>query len=187
MMDLLIIFWEFLKVGCFSFGGAYFSIPLIRQAVISNGWLTEDVFSYFVAVSESSPGPIMVNMATYVGSSQAGILGAAVATTAVALPAFLIILLVVKVMDRFLQNRGVRATMDGIRPAVVGVITATGAYMLFENLVHLAEVTVDWRAVIIAAILAAISFVYKKVKRKAFSAILLIVISAALGILVYGL
>ena len=186
-MNLLIIFWEFLKIGCFSFGGAYFSIPLIREAVLSNGWLTDEVFSYFVAVSESTPGPIMVNMATYVGSSQGGILGAIVATIGVVLPAFLIILIVAKIMDRFLQNKGVRATMDGIRPMVVGVISATGAYMLFENIVDVAARAFDWRAAIIAAILAAILIVYKKIKKKAFSAILLIVISAVLGIVVYGL
>lgn len=186
-MNLLILFWEFLKIGCFSFGGAYFSIPLIREAVLSNGWLSEEVFSYFVAVSESTPGPIMVNMATYVGSSQAGILGAFVATLGVVLPAFLIILLVAKVMDRFLQNKGVRSAMDGIRPMVVGVISATGAYMLFENLLNVAARSVDWRAVIIAAILTAILIVYKKIKKKAFSAILLIVISAVLGIIIYGI
>ena len=186
-MNLLIIFWEFLKIGCFSFGGAYFSIPLIREAVLSNGWLTDEVFSYFVAVSESTPGPIMVNMATYVGSSQGGILGAIVATIGVVLPAFLIILIVAKIMDRFLQNKGVRATMAGIRPMVVGVISATGAYMLFENIVDVAARAFDWRAAIIAAILAAILIVYKKIKKKAFSAILLIVISAVLGIVVYGL
>lgn len=186
-MILLELFWEFLKVGCFSIGGGYFSIPLIQQAVLSNGWLTEDVFTYFVAVSESTPGPVMVNMATYVGSSQAGILGAAVATTAVVLPAFFIILLVVKVMDRFMANRAIRMTMDGIRPGVVGVITATGAYMLFSNLVSVAAKTVDWRAILIAAILAAILLVYKKIKGKSFSAILLIIVSAVLGIVIYGI
>ena len=93
-MILLELFLGFLKVGCFSFGGAYFAIPLIRETVLSHGWLTDDAVSYMIAVSESTPGPIMVNMATYVGSSQAGFLGALVATTAVVLPSFLVILLV---------------------------------------------------------------------------------------------
>lgn len=186
-MILLRLFWEFLKIGCFSFGGAYFSIPLIREAVLNNGWLTEEVFSYFVAVSESTPGPIMVNMATYVGSSQAGILGSAIATFAVVLPAFLIILLVARVMDRFLQNRGVRSVLNGIQPMVVGVITSTGAYMIFSNLINTAAFSVDWRAVIIAAILTAVLIIYKKLKKKDFSAILLIIVSAVLGIVIYGI
>ena len=79
-LDLLI---GFLKVGCFAFGGAYGAIPLIRDVVLSYGWLSDEVLTYMIAVSESTPGPIMVNLATYIGSSQAGILGAFVATLAV--------------------------------------------------------------------------------------------------------
>ena len=97
-MIFLELFLGFLKVGCFSFGGAYFAIPLIRETVLSHGWLSDETVSYMIAVSESTPGPIMVNMATYVGSSQAGFWGALVATTAVVLPSFLIILLVCVLM-----------------------------------------------------------------------------------------
>ena len=86
------LFMGFLKVGCFSFGGAYGAIPLIRNVVLSYGWLEDETFTYFVAVSESTPGPIMVNLATYIGSSQAGFLGAVLATLAVVLPSFLLIL-----------------------------------------------------------------------------------------------
>ena len=88
--DLLI---GFLKVGLFAFGGAYGAIPLIRDVVLTCGWLSDDMLTYMIAVSESTPGPIMVNLATYVGSSQAGIWGALIATTAVVLPSFVIILL----------------------------------------------------------------------------------------------
>ena len=82
----------FLEVGCFSFGGAYAAIPLIRDVVLKYGWMEEETLLYFIGVCESTPGPIMINLATYVGSSQAGILGALLATTMVVLPAFLIIL-----------------------------------------------------------------------------------------------
>ena len=85
----------FLEVGLLSFGGGYAAIPLIRDVVLSNGWLDEEMIAYMVAVSESSPGPIMVNMATYVGSLKGGIFGAIIATLAVVLPAFLIILLII--------------------------------------------------------------------------------------------
>ena len=98
----------FLEVGCFSFGGAYAAIPLIRDVVLKYGWLEEETLLYFIGVCENTPGPIMINLATYVGSSQAGILGSALATFAVVLPAFLIILGVVAIMDKF-THRAVRA------------------------------------------------------------------------------
>ena len=86
------IYWElfigFLKVGLFSFGGGYAAIPLIRDVVMSYGWLSEDMLTYMIAVSESTPGPIMVNLATYVGISQGGMPGALVATFAAVLPCF---------------------------------------------------------------------------------------------------
>ena len=82
-LDLLL---GFLKVGCFAFGGAYGAIPLIRDVVLSYGWLSEESLTYLNAANESTPGPIMVNLATFVGSSQAGFLGAAAATAAVVTP-----------------------------------------------------------------------------------------------------
>ena len=88
-MIYLDLFFGFLKVGCFSFGGAYGAIPLIRDVALSYGWLDDETLAYMIAVSESTPGPIMVNLATYVGSSQAGLGGAVLATLAVVLPSFL--------------------------------------------------------------------------------------------------
>ena len=84
-LDLLL---GFLKVGCFAFGGAYGAIPLIRDVVMSYGWLSDEMLTYMIAGSESTPGPIMVNLATYIGSSQAGFLGAVIATLAVVLPGY---------------------------------------------------------------------------------------------------
>ena len=100
-LDLLI---GFLKVGLFSFGGAYGAIPLIRDVVLSYGWIDDEMLTYMIAVSESTPGPIMVNMATYIGSSQAGFLGALIATAAVVLPAFVIILLIMVVLKKLLGS-----------------------------------------------------------------------------------
>ena len=92
------IYWDlflgFLKVGCFTFGGAYSAIPLIRDVVRSYGWLSDETLTYMIAVSESTPGPIIVNLATYVGNSQAGFWGAVLATLAVVLPSFFVILLI---------------------------------------------------------------------------------------------
>ena len=174
----------FLEVGLFSFGGAYAAIPLIRDVVLRYGWLTEEQFLYFIAVCESTPGPIMVNLATYVGSSQAGILGAAIATLMSILPAFLVIVLVVRIMDRFMKNVWVKAAMEGLKPCVMGLILATGAYMMGSNLFN--EAAFDWKALIITGILAGCLLVAKLTKKK-LSGIMLIVISAVAGMVVYGL
>ena len=107
-MILLELFLGFLKVGCFAFGGAYGAIPLIRDVVVSYGWLNEEMLTYMIAVSESTPGPIMVNLATYVGGSQAGLFGAVLATLAVVTPSFLIILLVTALLKTALKNKYVQ-------------------------------------------------------------------------------
>lgn len=104
-MILWNLFLGFLKVGCFSFGGAYAAIPLIRDIVLSYGWLDEEMLTYMIAVSESTPGPIMVNLATYVGTSQAGFIGAMIATFAVVLPSFLIMLAVTAVLPKVIKNK----------------------------------------------------------------------------------
>ena len=186
-LDLLI---GFLKVGCFSFGGAYAAIPLIREVVLSYGWVSEEMLTDMIAVSESTPGPIMVNLATYVGSSQAGIPGAAIATLASILPAFLIILLIMAVMKRTLNNKYVQAVMRGLQSCVIGVITAVGVHMLYKNAVQpVITGETDLRPLILAAVLAVIYFGSRKVKalKKGLSPIALIGISALLGILVFGI
>ena len=122
-MIFLELFLGFLWVGCFSFGGAYGAIPLIRDVVLSHGWLDEESLTYMIAVSESTPGPIMVNLATYIGSSKAGFAGAALATLAVVLPAFVIILLVMAVVKSLLSNPYMQALLRGIKPCVIGMVS----------------------------------------------------------------
>lgn len=176
----------FLLVGCFSFGGAYGAIPLMKEVVISYGWVSEDMFAYFVAVSESTPGPIMVNLATYVGSNQGGLLGAVIATMAVVTPAFLIILLIVTILKKVLNNPYVQATLKGIEPCIIGIIFATGLMMMVENIVpDFANFQVDIVGIVITAVLLMVSTLYKKICRKPFSPIMLIMTAAVLGIFLY--
>ena len=189
-LELLI---GFLEVGCFSFGGAYAAIPLIRDVVIRYGWVTEEMLTDMIAVSESTPGPIMVNLATYVGTSQAGIPGAIIATLASILPAFLIILLIMIAMKKALNNVYVQAVMRGLQACVIGVITAVGVHMLYQNAVlPLTPETADFRPLILAGILALIWFGSRKVLKngrkgkKGLSPIMLIGISACLGIVFFG-
>lgn len=182
------LFLGFLIVGCFSFGGAYGAIPLIKDVVMSYGWVSEEMFTYFVAVSESTPGPIMVNLATYVGSSRGGFFGALLATTAVVIPAFLLILLVVTVMKKVLDNPYVRACMKGIEPCVIGIIFATGISMIVKNMVPAAtmqEINVDVTAVAITMILIVISTIGKKRSKKPVTPIQMILLAAVFGMLLY--
>ena len=198
------LFEAFLKVGLFSFGGGYASIPLIRDVVMSYGWLSEDMLTYMIAVSESTPGPIMVNLATYVGITQAGMPGAFVATFAVVLPAFFIIIAIVAFLSRVIENPYVAAVMQGLKSCVTGIILATGVHMVIRNCIiseTIAEgsapgagagniLPVDMRAAVVTLILAGIYYGSRKLsrtagKRKGLTPIQLIGISAVLGMIVY--
>ena len=125
-MIMLELFFGFLCIGCFGFGGAYGAIPLIRDVVLSHGWMNDEMLTYMIGVCESTPGPIMVNLATYVGSSQVGMLGAIVSTLAVVLPSFIIILLVTALLKTELKNKYVQAVLRGLKPCVIGIVLATG-------------------------------------------------------------
>ena len=185
-MIYLDLFLGFLKVGLFSFGGAYGAIPVIREVVLSHDWgITEEKFAYLLAISESTPGPIMVNTATYIGSETAGILGSVIATFTVCFPAFLIILVLSILLKNALKNPYVTAVLDGIKPCIVGIIIATGLYMILKNCFAAGlNVAANWQTLAITALLIVTTFVHKRIRKKAISPILLIVISACLGIIV---
>ena len=181
MIDL---FLGFLQVGCFSFGGAYGAIPLIRDVVLSYGWLDEDALTYMIALSESTPGPIMINIATYVGTSQAGILGALVATSAVVLPSFLVILLITAFMSTALKHPWFQAMLRGMKPGITGIVMATGIQMILHNCGSLSRP--DLRSTILTAVLALIFFGSRFLGKKKLSPIGLILLSAVLGAVVYS-
>lgn len=184
-MIFLDLFLGFLKVGCFSFGGAYGAIPLIRDVVLHYGWLTDEQLTSMIAVSESTPGPIMVNLATYVGITQAGIPGAILATLAVVLPAFVIILLVTALLKSVIKNPYIQAILGGLKPCMIGIILATGLYMIADHCLEYGEV--DISALSITALLGGILVFHQKHYKKKLSPILLIILSGIAGILVYGI
>lgn len=187
-MIYLHLFLGFLKVGFFSFGGAYGAIPLIRDVVLSYAWLSDEMLTYMIAVSESTPGPIMVNLATYIGSSQAGFLGAVIATFAVVFPSFLIILLVTALLKTILKNKYVQAVLRGLKPCVVGIVLAIGIYMMFGNCFgKISAITINVQAIFVTIILLAVMLGYKKILKHKILPIMLIVLSAAIGIVVYGI
>lgn len=181
------LFWGFLKVGIFSFGGAYGAIPLIRDVVLSYGWMDDEMVTYMIAVSESTPGPIMVNLATYVGSSQAGLTGALAATLAVILPSFVIIVLVMEILKNMFRNQFVQAFLRGVEPCVTGIILGVGCYMILNNCVAFDSGMVpDRRALLLTAVLGTVYFGAKKGKRKRISPFALIFLAACAGAVVYA-
>lgn len=189
------IFWElfssFFLIGALTFGGGYAMIALIRDTALSHGWLTEGKLLEMIAVAESTPGPIAVNMATFVGAEEGGILGAALATLGVVLPSFIVILIIAALVRRFLEYHPVKAFLAGVRPTVVGLICATAVTMLLSTLFGIKtcfDIPVpDLRAIAVFAALFGCDLLYRRLRKKRPSAILIILASAALGLLAYGL
>lgn len=131
------LFWTFFKIGAFTFGGGYAMLPLIQGEVLKNGWISQDELLNFIAVSESTPGPFAINIATYVGITLGGFWGALFSTLGVILPSFLIILLVARFFEKFSENGIVKGIMSGLKPAVIGLILSAvlsvGKTVLFPN------------------------------------------------------
>ena len=191
-MIYLELFLTFLQIGAVSFGGGYGMISMIREQTISHGWLTEEDLLNMIAVAESTPGPIAVNMATFVGSTQGGILGSFMATLGVILPSFIIILIIAAFIRNLLKFAGVKAFLGGIRPVVVGLILATAATMLLSTLTGIKAISastldIDVAGIMIFVVLLGIVFVSKKLKKKKPSPIVMILISAGLGMIFYPL
>ena len=183
-MLYLKLFLTFLEIGAVSFGGGYGMISLIREKVIAYGWLSESEFLSFIAVSESTPGPLAVNMATFIGSSQGGIGG-------VVLPSFIVIIIIAALINNLLKFAGVRAFLSGVRPCITALIVGTAITMFlsyfigFENIGS--PVSIDWRAFVILALLVGLNLVLKFRFHKKLSPIVMILISAALGVILYGI
>ena len=191
-MIFLELFFTFFKIGLFTFGGGAAMIPLIQQECLSKLWLTESELLSFIAISESTPGPIAINMATFVGSSQGEIFGgplwAAVgsicATLGVVMPSFIIILIIAKMFTKFAEYKVVRTILNTIRPIVVGMIIAAGAFLMFNAIgfSNIKAINVNITSIILTALVAIVMFLYKKIFKKAIPVIQLILCSAILGI-----
>ena len=169
-MIYLKLFLTFLKIGAVSFGGGYGMISLIRESVLANAWLTEGELMNIIAIAESTPGPIAINMATFIGSSQGGILGSFLSTLGVVLPSFIIILLISSVISNLLKLAGVQAFLTGVRPVIVGLIFGTGVTMLLSTLFAFTTAkggfSPDPFGLIILAALLAFSFLWKRLRKK---------------------
>jgi len=188
-MILLQLFLTFLKIGAVAFGGGYVMIPLMRDECLANGWLSDGELLDFIAVSESTPGPIAVNMATFVGSSQAGILGALVATLGVILPSFFVILLVAAALRRLLRYRGTRAVLSGIRPVVVALILSTATTLFLLLVFGIGTVgdplVFSLPGLSLFVFLFAAALLWRRLRGRPISPIFLILFSGVAGIVLF--
>ena len=178
-MQYFELFITFFKIGAFTIGGGYAMLPLIQKEVLLHKWISESELLDFIAVSESTPGPFAINIATYTGNTVAGLLGAFFATLGVVLPSFIIILAVARFFEKFNQNKVVKGVLSGLKPAVVGLIAtailSVGKTVFFPAEFSSVEFYISLGVFLLAGLLA-----FKKIHP-----ILIIIISAILGI-VFG-
>jgi chromate transporter len=168
---LLKLYYEFFKVGLFSIGGGLATLPFLKEMATRTGWFTVEQLYDILAVSESTPGPIGVNMATYVGYTTAGIPGSVIATLGLITPSVIIILIVAAFLKSFKDNKYVKGAFYGIRPASMGLISAAGLGVLVVTLLNV-DLFKDTgniidlfsiKAIILAVALFALSNIFKKI------------------------
>ncbi len=189
-MIYLQLFFTFLKVGAFAFGGGYAMLSLIQDSVISYGWMSEEEFLNFVGVETVIPGPVAVNTATYIGYTEGGFAGALLATLGVTLPSFLIILFIASILKNLLKYPSVQAILAGMRPAIAGLILSVAVTMgitAFWEKSSNAAFPVDFRKLIVLGVVAAVSLLWKKYKKRECSSILLVAVSGVVGMALFGI
>ena len=183
-MVYLTLFWTFFKIGAFTVGGGYAMLPLIQKEVESHGWIASELVVNFVAISESTPGPFAVNMATYVGFHSFGIIGSLVGPLALVFPSVVIIVIISKILNKFKESKMVQDVFYGLRPASTGLIIAAGLGVAKIALLHLDNFLdtknilnlFNYKAIILAAV------IYFIMKKKDFHPILMVVFAAVIGI-----
>ena len=187
-MIYLRLFWEFFQTGLFAVGGGMSTLPFLYDISDRTGWFTHAQLADMVAVSESTPGPIGVNMATYVGFTTAGIPGAVIATLGLVTPSVIIILIIARILTAFRQNKYVDAAFYGLRPCSLGLIAAAGVLVvkisLFDfDLFSQTGVWTDlfkWKALALAAVLLVFTRCVKQTKK--LHPIVFILCSAVVGV-----
>lgn len=178
-MILLQLFFEFFKTGLFSVGGGLATLPFLYDMSARTGWFTSSQLADMVAVSESTPGPIGVNMATFVGFETAGIPGAIVATLGLIAPEIVIIVIIAGILDKFRDNKYVDAAFYGLRPCSVGLIAAAG--FLVCKIAFISDGTLNIKAFCLAAVILVLTRWVPKVKK--LHPIVFIALSAVVGII----
>ena len=183
-MIFLQLFYEFFKTGLFAVGGGLATLPFLEDISQRTGWFTSAQLADMLAISESTPGPIGVNMATYVGFETAGILGSLCATVGLVMPSVIIIILISKVLAKFRTNTYVEAAFYGLRPASVAMVASAGIGVAMTTLLNLTAsgfAVLRWRELVLAAVIVVLTNFVPKVKK--FHPIVFIALAAAVGII----
>lgn len=174
--ELMLVIGIFFYIGLFTVGGGLAALPLIRQEIVGRGWITMHEYTSMVAVSESTPGPIGINMATYVGFEQLGVWGGILATLGTVLPSLIIIVIIAKFYNKFREQRLVDAGFQGLRPAVTGLIATAAWQIITITVIHWqpylamgggfsAEALltlIDWKALLLFAGVYFLNWKFKK-------------------------
>ena len=188
-MLYLRLFWEFFKTGLFSVGGGMATLPFLYAMSDKTGWFTHAQLADMIAVGESTPGPIGVNMATYVGFTTAGIPGAVIATIGLVTPSVIVILIIARVLQAFRQSKYVDAAFYGLRPCSVGLIAAAGLMVVKISLFRFEALGsgtgwwqdfFNWKAIALAALLLVLTRAVKATKK--LHPIVFILGSAVIGV-----
>ena len=183
-MIFLQLFYEFFKTGLFAVGGGLATLPFLEDISQRTGWFTSAQLADMLAIGESTPGPIGVNMATYVGFETAGILGSLCATVGLVMPSVILIILVSKVLEKFRSNTYVEAAFYGLRPASVAMVASAGIGVAMTTLLNLTAsgfAVLRWRELVLAAVILVLTNFVPKVKK--FHPIVFIALAAAVGII----
>ena len=183
-MIFLQLLYEFFKTGLFAVGGGLATLPFLEDISQRTGWFTSAQLADMLAISESTPGPIGVNMATYVGFETAGILGSLCATVGLVMPSVILIVLVSKVLEKFRTNTYVEAAFYGLRPASVAMVASAGIGVAMTTLLNLTAsgfAVLRWRELVLAAVIVVLTNFVPKVKK--FHPIVFIALAAAVGII----
>ncbi len=157
-MILFDLFKVFFLLGLFSFGGGYASMELIRSRVVTDyHWLTDWEYTDIISIAEMTPGPLGINIASFVGTRTAGVAGTLIATLSYILPALVIVLILSWFYDRYRSLEGVQGVLSGLRPAVVAMIIAAAVQLVgtawWDGLSHLALENTNWTAVVLSLVL----------------------------------
>ncbi|MBP5194029.1 MAG: chromate transporter [Clostridia bacterium] len=202
-MIFLKLFWAFFRIGLFTIGGGYAMVPMIEDVVIDDYcWLTHERLLDFMGVAESTPGPLAINLATFIGSAQGGVygawgsvLGAICATLGVVAPSFIIILIIALLVEKFTEAPAVQGFFYGVRPVVAGLVAASavslglGVILPLLNLTYFKSLSAekfDWVSLVIMAIIFVLGGLRLGKAKKKIHPALLVILAAGLGVLLFG-
>lgn len=185
------LFYVFFLIGLFTFGGGYAMIPMIQSEVVGRGWISSSSLTDFIAISEATPGPFAINIATFVGTQKAGVLGGLCSTIGVVLPSFIIILLVAFVMTKIIKNRFVQGALRGVRPIILALILSTAIVFFVKTLLFSGNdlfsqtASFDRKSLGLLLLLGGYVIIYQKIHKKGLNPIALLGLSAGLGIILF--